>query len=326
MRSQSPHCRDLGQSLNEYILPLALISVVGVAALTVMGNQVSSLLTKSITHKSTQAAPVTSVPVGTTPALAQVNIAGSASWTLTNPDGSVMILSNVPNNIPLQIETVGVDGTTKQYAEVLNQLADQLIETNQIDSDTADLIRAMANKGFVQGELLTQLKSSVALSPAKLNSVSTTVTDPEALQLLRDLAGGYTSNPFNNMISPDNPRHNQLVKELADPNTNLNQFSQSMLNFPPNMASILSIYEQLKPKLLSNNPAAKQVIDTAIADMFLVSSRSIDVLSFPTLGPSGVPWEKAVADNIGSVRTDAGNICQTHQANQSTGVSCEPSA
>lgn len=93
------------QSMNEYILPVALVGIIGISALGVMGQQLSDMF-GGMVHRSQSPAktPVSSV---VTPAASSSGTAEIADLSLTLRDGSTLSLPGFPLNTAQAIETVG---------------------------------------------------------------------------------------------------------------------------------------------------------------------------------------------------------------------------
>jgi hypothetical protein len=141
-----------GNALTEYTLPLAIVSVLVVAGLTILlpsfrqtmpglfqgqapqGNQRSMALTR----------------------FGRVPFAQTVTITLEN--GNTVTLDQFPSDINRMIETVGVDGTTDLLAGNIRSLADQLLAQKEISETEHAQLYELANQGHriatIQGLLL----------------------------------------------------------------------------------------------------------------------------------------------------------------------------
>jgi hypothetical protein len=155
-----PHT-SLGQSLPEYVLPLALVVVVAVGASTllqdnlfenIMGSQMGE--TYSAQNKSVHLAPM-----GTPTAPSAGGLTRKVQIKLA--DGSLLILNDLPVNIKQSVETVGANGTTELLLANLDSLIRQLRRANQIDETQANRLSNLSNQGHQLAAMQRALEEAV---------------------------------------------------------------------------------------------------------------------------------------------------------------------
>lgn len=71
--------------------------------------------------------------------------------TLTLSDGSLITLDNVPGNLALSVETIGIDGTTDLVASIIRQLADKLQQEGKLTPEQANQLSNLSNAGHDLG-------------------------------------------------------------------------------------------------------------------------------------------------------------------------------
>lgn len=113
-----------GQTLTEYALALGLVAVVSITAMITMGDWTSVTFENMITRKPV--ANTIGFPPTTTPSI--LPVAGPGTPPLINPTGpgTMYSFANYPGDLATLVETTGMDGALKQYADFWDQLAQQM--------------------------------------------------------------------------------------------------------------------------------------------------------------------------------------------------------
>jgi hypothetical protein len=152
-----------GQSLTEYVLPIALMVLVGVGLLGALGGQLNDIFANTIGSKSNspvngQSSTLASLPSASNDSTGiQVIQSGfvptpnsnTLSFDISENGKTVHVsIPNYPDSLITAVETVGADGTTQSYAATLKTLADKLEEEGVLTPDRAQMIRDIANSGF----------------------------------------------------------------------------------------------------------------------------------------------------------------------------------
>lgn len=142
-----------GQSLNEYSLIGALVVVLGIGALTFMGNNVSSLLGSTIQQRKVPTL-VANVNFPTRPDSKDIVV------PLKRPNGEVinLVIENYPTTQTQNDLMTGDEGSTrKKYAELMQVLAQQLYDEKIIDDTQYQALRNIANHGIDSDKTWTQI-------------------------------------------------------------------------------------------------------------------------------------------------------------------------
>lgn len=300
--------KNTAQNLSEYTLAIGLICLVTIGALATLGNTLNQGLSETMSFQEpiTPAGNPTLVGLGTQGS-GQPNTPGSSNLTITNPDGSQFQLTGMPIDAALSVETVGSDGTLIKYAQVLQSLSNELETTQQIDPDTASLIRQLANLGFTQANNISKLKNKSSTSPQV----------PPAV--IHGVGGNFGEGGVNIVET----RLNQLNQYLENPNASKSkaQEIQKNIQFPETVRAMVGIYEQLKDKSILQEPAIKKIIDNALGNITAISIRSGQAVLLRNEGKA-TSIDTFVAKNVKTTQNESGKICTTNQNNETNGIRC----
>lgn len=212
IRSKRLHLKEMGQSLSDYGMVFGLVAVVAIVSLQALGSQINSMLQATGTSQLQSTASLLSTPPPIVPKakpIAPTTITGNPETasieetpfvaTLPQPakgQEQLCFNSGLCANIPVvpentKIDVAGGNGVefTHQFANVLQQIADQL-EQAEADPTLIGAITALANQGHTLGDQqkglgstygdyydnqakLSALKGQSNLFKTKLDSVKT---------------------------------------------------------------------------------------------------------------------------------------------------------
>lgn len=134
-----------GQSLSEYGTIFGVVIVVAIGAVAFLGTQNTQMYENVMQGgfgKSTDESGKL-VSLGT---LISSNNTDS-QITATLKDGTILSLSRYPSNLAQSIETIGVDGTTRELLATLRSVANQLKSQGKITDAEYNQFAALANQG-----------------------------------------------------------------------------------------------------------------------------------------------------------------------------------
>jgi hypothetical protein len=327
----------LGQSLTEYALIAGLVGVVSIGALVVLGQQVQQFF------GSAQAIWMADGSGGTVPVVPSPNppsgvpLAPGLGVNLSLGDGLTVSLPNYPQT-PGLVETVGIDGTTNLYAESLEQLAQQLLDAEAIDADTAALIRQLADGGFAlaaqQREIQTAMEENRA---TEARALIDTMVGSGSINRARERSEYLALNPEQG--TPADSDSSYGVGFGGGVGQHLNDYVQALLSgqplprnrvVGPTIKQMAETYQALVNKDMMTNPATRQLVDDALGSILTITQETGNLvkttshLQGPTVTSMTHPNRvvETVDNNVKKVREESGTICHTHQANVSTGLQC----
>jgi Flp pilus assembly pilin Flp len=168
--------KSKGQNVIEIVIIIALISVASILALTLLGGNIFNMF-KSSQDKFEKFEPFTenknnsgNIPVNT-PVTSPVNVeysyntSGNLDITL---DG--MIISDIPSDFYNVLQATGSSGGTQTLADLITQLADQLIASGKAPEHEVEVLKNIASKARQMAELEKQIEE---LSKGVVNFCST---------------------------------------------------------------------------------------------------------------------------------------------------------
>lgn len=148
-----------GQTLSEYALTIGLVTIVGIAGLATLGQNVSGMLGGMVTREGL-------------PALIDAGFqAGPGTTTLELsvpiPNSTKVAKINIPNYpfdrsaVATAVETSGSDAVSNKLAMTLKNFAQQLEDAGVLDKTQADILRAMSQEGFTLAQAQKTLQENV---------------------------------------------------------------------------------------------------------------------------------------------------------------------
>lgn len=334
----------LGQSLTEYALIAGLVGVVSIGALVVLGQQLQQFFGSAQEVWMADGAGSTAPAVGSPNPPIGVPLAPGLGVNLSLGDGLTVSLPNYPQ-VPGLVETVGIDGTTNLYAESLEQLAQQLLDAEAIDADTAALIRQLADGGF-----------ALAAQQREIQTAFEENRTSEAEALIEAMVGRGATN----LATREKSEYLALTPEQGTPagsdssyvengtygvgfggglGRHLNDYVQALLSgdpLPKNRAvgptiqQMAETYQALVNEDMMTNPTVRQLVDDALGNILTITQETGNLrkvtryLEGPTVISNTHPNRvvNTVDSNVKQIRSESGTICHTHQANVSTGLQC----
>jgi hypothetical protein len=131
----------VGNSLAEYVLPIALVCLVSFAGFLTFSDSLKGFVVKSMNTELSggNKRQLTIKPMGQFSPLQSVSI--------RLEDGSEIKLNGYPVQLKQSLETIGTNGTTDALADTLLSIAQQLLDQNKITPDEFNKIRAVSQKG-----------------------------------------------------------------------------------------------------------------------------------------------------------------------------------
>jgi Flp pilus assembly pilin Flp len=163
--------RTSGHTLSELGLLLAAIGIVLIGSLSLMGDNVSTMLT-NIAGKD-------GMGDGTTSILAPVSVASAAE---ADPDqaGRVasplseagllteQIMGQYPTDLGKEVMTTGANGTTAKLLATMDAVIQRALEQGTITQDEANRLQALSNKGHEIAEVEAFLENMAKTNPSAM--------------------------------------------------------------------------------------------------------------------------------------------------------------
>jgi hypothetical protein len=149
-----------GQSLSEYAMPVALVSVLAIASLGLLGQQVSNQFNQSITKAPPRIAPIGFAGSSVNEPMLQALPGQFYQIALSNGK----TLSFRYTNPAAVAESVGSNGVTDKAALEMLRLAKELRNAGELDQTQFQGLVDLANKGHAMAQIQKQVD---ALLPNK---------------------------------------------------------------------------------------------------------------------------------------------------------------
>lgn len=296
-----------GQGLAEYSLIALLILVVSIPAISLFGGDLMGLLqdmfsgmNKSVTAQATPLSNAAMAQSGDLVA-AERNFAGSsAAVKVTLKDGTVIDLSQYPQDLKKYVDATGSNGATNEMLAQLDSLIAQLKKGNQITPAQLSSLQDLSNQGHRIASIEKLLEDSYKNADSLNTIYSGQVTfdgktyTPLTLRSLigwdTGLNGTYTGN--------DTPDTLQTTMSATGANPELSKF--------------LNLYFQAEGSGALNDPALKNIVSdltSQIAFLTEVSEHSSWEIATSSLDPKTINNVQVslVTDNNSSQICKAGN-------------------
>jgi hypothetical protein len=260
--------RDLpGQSLQEYLLPLALVVCLGVASLSLLGGQLSTMLGGTIQSDSFGSLIGGGRYNSNTRALMSQIETQTLDLTLSN--GKTLRVNGIPANYAKAVETIGTDGTTKILAANLDSLAYQLRKEGELTEEQANLLAELSNQGYRYADIESRVEmlarrttTKEAFRAAKIPFENEELTAAElAAKLNIESTGVKTQN------RPVPPQMNQLLEELGVGQNMRGVVGYQNFVMGEEMYQLFSKYQAAEQKGALKNPLVTQVVKSLMFDI-----------------------------------------------------------
>lgn len=215
-------------SLNEYMLPLALITVVGVFIIHGLGSNLSQMLVGMIQHKN-KIVSSQILESHFTPNAGSVNLV--VSIKKTNNTIQEWVIPNFPANMSAAVEVDGVNGNTEKIAAFLKQLAETLEAQGEESANDTAIIRKISNSGYSAAALQKSLEDGIAEAngqPFGNIEIMDNSLSPPQKQNIRPLSLLYFVNLQNTIPSAQlikNPAIRAVVAPLSQQIVDSTQYS-----------------------------------------------------------------------------------------------------
>lgn len=318
--------RSKGTSLPENSLTLGLVIMVCVLALTLTGGNIRHMFETVgsqlhlIGMKDKTSDPTQDGESGDDGAGQGQGTSGRhKAVNITLGDGTVLTLSNYPDNLAESVETVGANGTTEELAKFIALTAEKLRAAGAIDEPQYQSLMDLSNQGFKIGETQAKIQQAFqesngdeALYADKLQAAGLNATYKPVLNtdvgekrhaIVYDL---YTGGPT--QIDPANFLESIAGYSTQDLQSTVNSNGSEMQNGTLKMAYLL---ELAKRSGALDNPQAKAIVNFATQDIVRMATGSGSALN-----------DQDIAENIREIRGDATSICNVGNGNAASGVQC----
>lgn len=282
-----------GQNLTEFILPLSLVGILGIMALTTLGNQVSGLFTGVVSHKPPQASAASQ---GLNPALQQFMVNGVAfpqlpqvSKTLRLGNGKELTVSMA--SPVAAAETAGSKGVTINAIAAMQQILNKLIAEGAPEAQISELqklidqSKRIANlEGAIQAKFPPNGFANASEQYAFLKN-NTIQWEGQTLSLLDATAViNYAPSDF----FQSQAKYNLLMKQREDSTTRQQAAGTYTTVYKDNLTSdsggnvINSFSQQLKrvedSGLFRDNPELESFIEGDLALQISVSANQLIIV------------------------------------------------
>lgn len=317
------HARK-GTSMPENAVILGLLVLVSVLALSMTGTSIKGFYTSVASHFSNvfpgpdtpfNAVPDTigsiGDPIGDTP--------GTRHLKVTLADGTILNLAGYPADLATAVETMGTDGTTKQYAQTIQALAEQLKAQGKIDETQYQSLMDLSNEGFSLAD--SQKKLALALADSG--------GDPTKYFHLLEAAGlepASSTGDFGHQISDiyvskigassDNLEEQPYID--LDTSVFENWGSEEIrrqLNSneqASHLGRFVSLYTLAERTNVMQDPQIQHIVKSATQDLMYLAAASGQ--SYST---------DQIATHARQSRDDSTNICKAGNGSAQSGISCQ---
>jgi hypothetical protein len=306
-----------GQSLPEYVLPLAL--VVGISGLIAWGltqqggiqAQIQGSVQGNRTGKVVQVATLGALPAGAT-----VMPYGTRTAVLPLANGQTITLPNIPDNLAETLETAGGSGTTHAMGQLIRDLAEKMKDTLQPEQYNA--LISLSDRAFdmaAEQKILETAMRNLNLDE-RFPWPAEHTTGSVGLSIYVDrnnfLSSQRVQDPAGNTISITD-----LARRLGFYNPDVKSIPLSLTEggTPKNpgrtMAAFLGQLQVAKQTGALDDPAVNQLIGTLSSRIAILGELSESFTTSEQMGQA-----------VAVTRSDATHICDVGQGNSDTGVSC----
>jgi len=305
-----------GQGLAEYSLIGILVLAVSIPAVSLFGDEFMGLLggifsgmNQSVTA---QAAPLSAAALAQSgDQLASRNsfTGGAADVKVTLKDGTVINLSQYPQDLKKYVEATGSNGATNELLAQLDSLVEQLKKGNKISESQLNSLQALSNQGHRMASIEKLLEDSYK-NASSLNTIYSgqivfegkTYTPLSLRSLL-----GWDSGLNGNYTGLDTPDTLKTTMSAAGAN--------------PELASFLNLYFQAEGSGALNDPVVKGIVSdlsSQISYLSEVAEHSSWQVATDSLDP------KTISSVQVSHLTDdkSSKICKVGNG-KDTGVHCQ---
>jgi Flp pilus assembly pilin Flp len=306
-----------GQSAVEYLLPIALIAILALGSLMVLGNTLSNQFSGMISTVNYSAlTPNGQYQPNITQLMDQIETT-SVQYTLQN--GQTVTLNGYPADLTRAVETLGTSGASDVMAAVMQSLAFQLRQNQEISEQETNRILGLANQGHslaaTQGVLANALRSANGdLNTLKTMQVSHNGESINVLELLNRVGSTETYVPGNNIPQ-------EQINPIAVEAFNLDSLGKPFVG--TELADFLNLYSNVQDEQVLKDPGLErilQTLSTQVMQLSLLSARNAYVV-----WDESVPFDPNVPLDAGAyshlTNIESSGICHLG-GGQDKGVSC----
>lgn len=314
-----------GQSAVEYILPIALIAIVAIGSLMVMGNTLSRQFSGMISTVNYSALmPNGQYQPNITQLMDQIETQ-SIQYTLQN--GQTITLQGYPTNMTQAVETLGINGASDIMSAVMQSLAFQLRQEQEISEEKAQQIVDLANQGHALAATQGLLANALQAANGDLHTLHTMQVshNGESINVLElmNRVGSTDTSVLGSNVSREEV-HADAIKAMNMNHHYFGELPSGTQHFVgTELATFLNLYGTVQDEQVLKDPGLEGILQTLTSQVLklsLLSARNAYVV-----------WDESVKFDLNApldaeayahlTNIESTGICAMG-GGQSSGVSC----
>ncbi|MBY0403378.1 MAG: hypothetical protein K2X66_05735 [Cyanobacteria bacterium] len=308
-----------GQSLSEYAMPIALVSVLAIASLGLLGQQVSNQFNQSITKAPPRVTPIGFAGSSVNEAMLQALPGQFYQIALSNGK----TLSFRYTNPAAVAESVGSNGVTDKAALEMLRLAKELRNAGELDQTQFQGLVDLANKGHAMAQ--TQKQVDTLLPNQSLGDSASRLAFLKNTTLPQNGGGSKTlfetlsnlsliSNNGSSPVWDENYTYNWNIQDRINDFYNsydwqveqATKLKNSNFNFNSPLVGFMNQLKAVEASGALKNPAVNALIKNVFApEIFKSVNNSITV-----------DTKQELAERYQSTQANSNNICTLSQSIQ----------
>lgn len=309
-------------ALTEYILPVAIIGIVVIMAVTQLVPGLSARV-----KSSNNGAPLT---VGSNQML--VRSMGSNPYTqslqIQMADGSVLTLNEYPRDIQNLLETVGSNGTTDILAANLQSIAQQMLAQGKLSEEQYNQLIDLANQGHNLGIMEGLLEDAAIRSNGDKNAFKLMPMTYKGQQhttaslhtTLSETIGNLENTISAQQIDPETKRIFGLYETVTGDNEDKGKpifYGRDLYNF-------MNSYMSASRQGALNDPTVQKVVRDLAMQIKTISVQTA-AAAYYSFDESNTElrledFSKNVASNV--THQNSAQICQNGNGTEENGIHC----
>lgn len=289
--------RRFGQSMTEYGLIGASLGLVAVAALALLGNNLSGLFDAMLSKPKpvqTANAPAPTSPAEALQTPAPVPAPATGGNTVITLENGQQLSLNMPDSVAQSVQTIGANGTTDLLASNLTAMANQLLEKGEITQDQANSLIKLANQAHHMAEIQKILEKSSAEMGNDVTAFKSTPVTIDGVTYPNSYEAALSIGMDDNNASAKGPELQKFWDLFSDA-------FQANYTLPQELKDVL----QYHATTINN-----------LSDSMRIAMRNI--IEHDTGTPSDL--QNMMTDQL--IHSESTNICHMESQNQDSGVHC----